>query len=34
MSGLARAISQRAAPWLVPLGLLAAWEIAADTGML
>jgi sulfonate transport system permease protein len=34
MSGLAGAISQRAAPWLVPLGLLAAWEIAADTGML
>jgi sulfonate transport system permease protein len=34
MSGPASAISHRAAPWLVPLGLVVAWELAADTGLL
>lgn len=34
MRALANAALRRAAPWLVPAGLLVAWEVAAQSGLL
>jgi sulfonate transport system permease protein len=34
VSGVGAAILRRATPWLVPVGLLLAWELAATTGLL